>query len=942
MSEQIEGIILEQSPLFLNRDEEMKGFLLKHFENLFEDYKLLNLDRFDMSERILKAGFHKELSGWLNIYKNIVISSHLIEAGKKKRYDYKFYFIEEKLDEETIELITDGLNEVESLKRKFKFEEAIAKVDEMLNLIKNKEDRVFNLKLYHARTDVIDAEIEYKRLMARLIELEKIIKVDIKIEDLENDDLNFFIENCEEIVQISKALKKGPLIRKYSSILEKSKNEIKLRRDLARLEQYILQNRERKNFIAAINDCENIIKLATDNAKTELAEKYTQILKEINEEIEKIKNNIEIAMDESAKLIEDSNFEDAFSKINFALELLDITQFKGYENYEKRLLEKRTEYINIQEDRLKLAKDITELDNKLKQKIENKKLFSAKNYCERLIELSKENNKDELVNNYMLLLEQINKEIDELKEKIEDEIKESEKLSENLYFEEAISNINSMLKIIGENLPAYRIKLENTKNIILKAENEYRQLEREIDELNEVLGDYLVRKNFTAAIEICEKIINIYKQHRAASKLIDNYTTILNQLTNKVEEIKKGIEILLEESYSLVVEYLFKEALSKIANGMDLIGEQDLPEYSRKLKIRKEQIFEAQEKYIKFTADVEDLEKQLEVNLENKNLVMALNKSDLLINIYESLNQPELIKKYTDIYNEINKEVGETRSKVDTVIITSHKLSANFEFEVAISNIDKMLKSMEEQNYPDLKRALENKRQEIISLEVKYKKYLTQIEELDKELEDNIKEENYVAALNICEEIIHISELNNNQEYIKKYKNKLKEIKSEFQKFSKLKSSLAKGAIKVKGSLAKGSTKAKSSLTKGAIKAKSSLAKGAIKVTKGVSKIKILKEKPLKKELLAEQARSEIRKSKTSCIRKGSSFYPYIRWTPIRRLMKDAGAHIVACKAVIELIEWMGTAAETITKTALTLTEHAKRKKISKYDILFAVKYLKS
>jgi histone H3/H4 len=55
--------------------------------------------------------------------------------------------------------------------------------------------------------------------------------------------------------------------------------------------------------------------------------------------------------------------------------------------------------------------------------------------------------------------------------------------------------------------------------------------------------------------------------------------------------------------------------------------------------------------------------------------------------------------------------------------------------------------------------------------------------------------------------------------------------------------------------------------------------------------------------------------------------------------MKHNGAVIVARDAVDELVGWMGTSAEAITKTALTLTKHAKRKKITRNDILLAIKY---
>lgn len=67
----------------------------------------------------------------------------------------------------------------------------------------------------------------------------------------------------------------------------------------------------------------------------------------------------------------------------------------------------------------------------------------------------------------------------------------------------------------------------------------------------------------------------------------------------------------------------------------------------------------------------------------------------------------------------------------------------------------------------------------------------------------------------------------------------------------------------------------------------------------------------------------------------------YISWSPIRRLMKHNGAIIVARDAVDELVDWMSQSAEKITKTALGLTKHSKRKKVTKGDILLAIKYFK-
>ncbi len=65
----------------------------------------------------------------------------------------------------------------------------------------------------------------------------------------------------------------------------------------------------------------------------------------------------------------------------------------------------------------------------------------------------------------------------------------------------------------------------------------------------------------------------------------------------------------------------------------------------------------------------------------------------------------------------------------------------------------------------------------------------------------------------------------------------------------------------------------------------------------------------------------------------------YISWSPIRRLMKHNGAEIVARDAVDELVSWLEKSAENLTDVALRLTKHAGRKKITRDDILIAIKY---
>ncbi|MBD3255830.1 MAG: hypothetical protein GF383_12105 [Candidatus Lokiarchaeota archaeon] len=62
-------------------------------------------------------------------------------------------------------------------------------------------------------------------------------------------------------------------------------------------------------------------------------------------------------------------------------------------------------------------------------------------------------------------------------------------------------------------------------------------------------------------------------------------------------------------------------------------------------------------------------------------------------------------------------------------------------------------------------------------------------------------------------------------------------------------------------------------------------------------------------------------------------------WSPIRRLMKQQGATIVARDAVDLLIDHLEKTAKALTEQAKSFTMHANRKKITKNDLLLAIKY---
>ena len=63
-------------------------------------------------------------------------------------------------------------------------------------------------------------------------------------------------------------------------------------------------------------------------------------------------------------------------------------------------------------------------------------------------------------------------------------------------------------------------------------------------------------------------------------------------------------------------------------------------------------------------------------------------------------------------------------------------------------------------------------------------------------------------------------------------------------------------------------------------------------------------------------------------------------WSPLRNLMKTAGAEIVSRDAVELLLNFLEKRAKELTAIALVIAKHSKRKKISAGDLGLAIENL--
>jgi histone H3/H4 len=63
-------------------------------------------------------------------------------------------------------------------------------------------------------------------------------------------------------------------------------------------------------------------------------------------------------------------------------------------------------------------------------------------------------------------------------------------------------------------------------------------------------------------------------------------------------------------------------------------------------------------------------------------------------------------------------------------------------------------------------------------------------------------------------------------------------------------------------------------------------------------------------------------------------------WSPLRALMKKAGAEIVSRDAVESLLYYLEERSKQLTGAALKFAKHAKRKKITSSDMSLAIEYM--
>ncbi len=539
--EKLDELFKKYKSLFVEREDEIKQYLLKYKREDFIKRDVIDIKRIDATERLKTSGFSENLAMWQNFYKNIILSTCIDMGLEQKRYDYKFYFTEEKIDSELLEKVEDIIKEANKLKKLTKFEEALSKVDVVEDLVREKKDIYFNEQLRILRNEIKEAEENFHNKLQEIGKLEEGVEKDRKNQLFEDA-----ITKSEEIIIIAKSIRKKGIENKYKSIIEEIEKE-KIESNVAVLEEKVKENRDSGRYNVAINHCEEIIDLASSINLKNKKKEYLKIIDEIKKEIEKEKekavldNKITQLQKQFKEVKKRKNYEEA---LEIALEVIQLASLINNEKTWEEYTKQKDEIILLMEEKYKIKQQkeiiniIEELETQIKKDQDQKNYEEVIEISNKIIELSTSIEREDIISQYAQLIEDTKDNIRQRNEeqKIGDQIKELDlelkTNKEKKRLQNALLNCTDIINL------AQKI---NDERLVEKFSEIKAEIEEKIE--NERKGA-LVSKNYdfnwdfntTGAILTCctlktkEKVYLIYGGHDKKLFLLDQNAKLLSSI----------------------------------------------------------------------------------------------------------------------------------------------------------------------------------------------------------------------------------------------------------------------------------------------------------------------------------------------------------------------------------------------------------------------------
>ena len=401
-------------------------------------------------------------------------------------------------------------------------------------------------------------------------------------------------------------------------------------------------------------------------AKEELHAQIEQQEKKILPVLEKI----EEIEKKSEKMVDDGNFREAIIILGESIKLAKVIKDEALETEHKRRLSEITEtHINrkivseIQEETLKVRRNFYDfldrddnfgahkLINDFKSTYENIYDLTLNSSAKALIKKDKEMRQKEIV--------QYKSELTQLEYIFKSSIKDKNLIQAG----NIIEKVHLISDFIGHPLRVKWKELEQQYDNLKDSDNKQEESKAELKLLETEFESVLDSFNLTKADTILEKANSILSE--VTDSKVKNIWSDLKTTYAKTQRKKvliAQIDSFLLKSPDLIIQYKLDELNENINELLKKTDDLELPDHVNKLEKLKEKVVKKQNKYEKILTDIEQNGNALQSKRDSKDLMGALLDCENLIKLSESVFNDSLAKEYSEISQEIKREIAEKQA----------------------------------------------------------------------------------------------------------------------------------------------------------------------------------------------------------------------------------------------------------------------------------------
>ncbi|NVM44892.1 MAG: hypothetical protein HWN79_08240 [Candidatus Lokiarchaeota archaeon] len=301
-----------------------------------------------------------------------------------------------------------------------------------------------------------------------------------------------------------------------------------------------------------------------------------------------------------------------------------------------------------------------------------------------------------------------------------------------------------------------------------------------IDELKVIANNHYLRENYDEAIKIAEEIMDIAEEAKLYSVVREegeHIATLYKQAKSdhKFVAVREDFESLKEDYEKLL-------AQDKIADAHNLLQRFE-KDYRKNMHLnsfkRVKDLFiedeilwnEFHTRQLNLIRQLEPLEIQFNSYVNTNNLLLAGETLDKAKKLLEKLKDSNVLRKWEITqarFLELKKKY-DLDEDVENDLKEVSNLTENYEFNKAKNILNTKIDLLHKSDFSDYSRKLEAKLKYVVDAESKYLKLEGDINELERNIKQNVSQNQFKEAINNINQIIKISRFIGKTNYLENY-----------------------------------------------------------------------------------------------------------------------------------------------------------------------------